>query len=163
VTDERPADPSSSSHKRHNFPKKLNLRAKRDYDAVFDARTRESRGPLSVGARPNDLVHCRFGMSVSRKVGTAVRRNRIRRLLRESFRLMQHDLPRSYDFVVVVRPHEPLALAEYQRLLSVIVLKLHNTWQRRPTGKDTEVHPGSWMSKEGPKERRDNVVKQPEN
>ena len=127
-----PSLPLSPSPSRHlNFPKKLHLRSTRDYDAVFDARTRESRGPLSVGARPNALDHSRFGMSVSRKVGTAVRRNRIRRLLREAFRLMQHDLPCGYDLVVVVRPHEPLALAEYQRLLSGIVLKLHGSWQRR--------------------------------
>ena len=39
-------------------------------------------------------------------------RNRIRRLIRESFRLLQHDLPRGYDFVVTLRPHEPLAQAE---------------------------------------------------
>jgi ribonuclease P protein component len=136
--EKQPAEPSSIVHppstpsqKRLNFPKKLHLRSKRDYDAVFDARTRESRGPLSVGARPNDLPHCRFGMSVSRKVGTAVRRNRIRRLLREAFRLMQHDLPRGYDLVVVVRPHEPLILAEYQRLLSAMAVKLH---QRTSSG-----------------------------
>jgi ribonuclease P protein component len=123
--------PQLLSRHGHNLPKKLHLRSKRDYDAVFDARTRESRGPLSVGARPNDLGHSRFGMSVSRKVGTAVRRNRIRRLLRESFRLMQHDLPCGYDLVVVVRPHEPLLLAEYQRLLSGIIVKLHGVWQKR--------------------------------
>ena len=60
-----------------------------------------------------------------------MRRNRIRRLLREAFRLMQHDFPRGYDLVVVVRPHEPLMLAEYQRMLSAMVVKLHQTWQRR--------------------------------
>jgi RNase P protein component len=46
-------------------------------------------------------------------------------MLRESFRLMQHDLPQGYDFVVAVRKHEPLLLADYQRLLSGMLLKLH--------------------------------------
>ena len=115
----------------HAFPKSHHLRSPREFDAVYAGKTRESRGPLTVYALPNDLGHPRLGMSVSRKVGNAVRRNRIRRLLRESFRLMQHDLPRGYDWVIVVRPHEPLMLADYQRLLSGIVVKLHNAWRRR--------------------------------
>jgi len=98
---------------------------------VYEARVRESRGPVTVYALPNELGHPRLGMSVNRKVGTAVRRNRIRRLLRESFRLMQHDFPRGYDLVVVVRPHEPLMLADYQKLLSGAVVRLHRAWQAK--------------------------------
>ncbi|MDQ3441525.1 MAG: ribonuclease P protein component, partial [Planctomycetota bacterium] len=82
-------------------------------------------------ARPNDAGHPRLGISIGRRVGTAPRRNRIKRLLRESLRLMQHDLPRGYDFVIVVRPHEPLMLADYQRLMSAMAVKLHGAWQRR--------------------------------
>ncbi|CAA9374964.1 MAG: Ribonuclease P protein component [uncultured Phycisphaerae bacterium] len=124
-----PTQPSPAC--RRTLPKKLHLRAKREFDAVFDARTRESRGPLTGYARPNGLPHPRLGMSVNRKVGTAVRRNRIRRLLRESFRLMQHDFPAGYDLVVVVRPHPPLTLAEYQKLMSGMMVKLHNVWRGR--------------------------------
>jgi ribonuclease P protein component len=65
-------------------------------------------------------------------VGTAVKRNRIKRRLRECFRLMQHDFPAGYDFVIVVRPHEPMILAEYQRLLSALLVKLHQNWRDRP-------------------------------
>jgi ribonuclease P protein component len=116
---------------RHTLPKSRHLRRPGEFAAVYDARVRESRGPLMVYAKPNDLGHPRLGMSVSRKVGNAVRRNRIRRLLREAFRHMQHDFPRGYDLVVVVRAHKPLMLADYQRLLSGVVVKLHNAWQRR--------------------------------
>ena len=70
-------------------------------------------------------------MSTSRKVGTAARRNRIRRLIREAFRHLQHDLPAGYDLLVVIRPHEPLTLAEYQKLISAIVVKLHGVWSKR--------------------------------
>ena len=52
-------------------------------------------------------------------------------MLRESFRLMQQDLPKGYDFVVVVRPHEPMNLAEYQRLLSGLLVALHQEWEKR--------------------------------
>ena len=84
-----------------------------------------------IYALPNDLGHSRLGLSVSRSVGTAPRRNRIKRLIRESFRLMQHDLPRGYDLFVIVRPHQPLILAEYQRILSALTMKLHAAWQQR--------------------------------
>jgi ribonuclease P protein component len=113
------------------LPKSLHLRLPAEFQAVYESKTRESRGPLTVYGMPNALGHPRLGMSVSRKVGNAVRRNRIRRLIREAFRLLQHDLPRGYDWVVVVRPHEPLILAEYQKLLQAMLVRLHNTWSKR--------------------------------
>ena len=117
---------------RLTFRPQHRIKLPREFSAVYEARVRESRGPLTVYALPNDLGHPRLGMSVSRKVGTAVRRNRIRRLIRESFRLLQHDFPRGYDLVVVVRSHQPLMLAEYQKLLMGMLVRLHGTWQRRP-------------------------------
>ena len=114
------------------FRRQHRLRLPSEFSAVYEAKTRESRGPLTVYALPNILGHPRLGMSVSRKVGIAVRRNRIRRLIRESFRLLQHDLPQGYDLVVVVRPHEPLILAEYQKMLMAMLVRLHGTWQKRP-------------------------------
>jgi ribonuclease P protein component len=122
---------SAMEARRYRFLQKHRLRTPAQYAAVYDARVREVRGPLVVFALPNALGHPRLGLSVSRKVGVAVKRNRIRRLLREAFRHMQHDLPRGYDWVVVVRPHEPLMLAEYQKLMTGIVIKLHNAWKRR--------------------------------
>ena len=119
------------TNSRYTLPKSRHLRLPTEFASVYEAKTRESRGPLTTYALPNGLAHPRLGMSVSRKVGTAVRRNRIRRLIRESFRLSQHDLPQGYDLVVVVRPHEPLVLADYQKILAGAMVKLHNTWARR--------------------------------
>lgn len=119
------------SDQRYTFPKSHHLRKPAEFSAVYDAKVRESRGPLLVYALPNTLGRPRIGLSTSRKVGTAPRRNRIRRLLREAFRLMQYDLPTGYDLVVVVRAHEPLPLAEYQRILSSTAVKLHGVWSRR--------------------------------
>ena len=108
------------------FPKSHRLSGKLAFAAVFEAKIRDTRGPLLIYAKPNDLGHSRLGLSVSRTVGGAPKRNRIKRLLRESFRLMQHDLPRGYDIVIVVRAHKPMILAEYQRSLSGAIVKLHN-------------------------------------
>ena len=115
----------------YTLPRSHRLGGQNAFAHVYDARTRESRGPLTVYAVPNDLPHPRLGLSVSRKVGNAVTRNRIKRRLREAFRLHQHDLPAGYDFVIVVRPHEKLILAEYQKLLAAVMLKLHTSWQKR--------------------------------
>jgi ribonuclease P protein component len=127
----------------HSFPRKLRLQHALQFDGVYAAKVRESRGPLTVFAIPNDLGHPRLGLSVGRRVGTAVTRNRVKRQLREAFRLLQHDLPRGYDVVINVRPHEPVLLADYQRLLSGAMVKLHRTWEKRrgDAGEDAQLPP----------------------
>jgi ribonuclease P protein component len=125
----------------YSFPRTHRLGGQAAFAAVFAAKIRDSRGPLTLYARPNDLPHPRLGISIGRKVGSAVQRNRIKRLLREAFRLMRYDLPRGYDLVVVVRPHPPALLADYQRLLLNLSLKVHQIWQRRAAAPAGE-HPG---------------------
>src|SRR4051812_41010525 len=116
---------------RYTFQKKKRIRSRVAFSAVFDSGIKQSRGPLTAFAVPTTQSSARLGLSVGRRVGTAPRRNRIKRLLRESFRLMQHDFPRAYDLVIIVRPHEPLILAEYQRLLTGMMVKLHALWLER--------------------------------
>src|SRR6059058_467530 len=114
--------------RRHTYPKSHRLGGTLQFAAVFDAKVKGARGPLVVYSLPNNLNHPRLGISISRRVGTAVRRNRIKRLLREAFRIHQHDLPGGYDLVFVVRPHEPLILAEYQKLMTALMLRSHTAW-----------------------------------
>lgn len=78
--------------------------------------------------RPNDLTQARLGLAISKRVSKrAVERNRIKRLVRESFRRMRHQLP-SIDVVLMGREQAaglpgPLLLAEldslWRRLLPV--------------------------------------------
>ena len=118
----------NTAQRRYAYAKRHRLQHALQFDAVYAAKTRESRGPLMVFALPNGLNHPRLGLSVGRKIGIAPKRNRIKRLLREAFRLLQHDLPRGYDIVINVRPHETALLADYQRLLSAAMIKLHQKW-----------------------------------
>lgn len=102
---------------RQTFPRAVRLSGRRAFAVVFNARLRKPMGPIVVVARPNGLSHSRIGFSIGRKVGAAVLRHRVKRLLREAFRLDQHALPRGYDWVIVVRPHAPLPLVRYRELL----------------------------------------------
>lgn len=108
------------------YPPRNRLRGRIEIARVYDAKIREGRGPLLVYALPNELGHPRLGLSVSTRVGNAAVRNRVKRMLRESFRLMQHDLPTGYDLMVVVKPHKAMILAEFQNLLMSLVVKLHH-------------------------------------
>lgn len=69
---------------------------------------------LVVYVRPNRRGHNRLGVTVSTKLGHAVVRNRVRRRLREIFRLNQDKLTQGYDMIVVARTHA--VHAEYREL-----------------------------------------------
>ena len=109
-------------------PRSMRLTRDLEYAAVYRAKTRKIVGPLIVYAKPNGLDHCRLGMGVSRKVGNAVTRNRIKRRLREAFRFGARDVPCGYDVVISVRPHDPLPLSSYQRLWAKAIQNLHRRW-----------------------------------
>ncbi len=116
---------------RHRLTRRQRLRGQDAFKHVFEANLRKDAGPFSLLGVPNGEAHLRLGISIGRRVGSAVRRNRIKRLLREAFRLTQHDWPAGYDLVCVVRPHVPRPLAEYQRMLSNTIRSLHSEWERR--------------------------------
>ena len=69
---------------------------------------------LVVYARPNRRDHNRLGVTVSTKLGHAVVRNRVRRRIREIFRLNQSALAQGYDMIVVARTRA--VGAEYREL-----------------------------------------------
>jgi len=53
--------------------------------------------------RAVETDHCRLGVTATKKIGNAVRRNRARRLVREAFRRLRVQLPVGFDYVVVAR------------------------------------------------------------
>jgi ribonuclease P protein component len=85
------------------FRRHERLRSPRDFRRCYDRRRSAADGWLIVYACENGLPHSRLGLSVSRKVGNAVVRNRLRRLYREAFRLSKHELPHGYDLILIPR------------------------------------------------------------
>lgn len=58
---------------------------------------------LVVYHRKNRGTENHLGITVSKKVGTAVVRNRVRRLIKENYRLYEEQIRQGYDFVIVAR------------------------------------------------------------
>jgi ribonuclease P protein component len=89
---------------RMTLPARLRLRRKSDFDAAYARGRRLSDGFFTVIATANEIGAPRLGLAVAvRAAGGAVARNRLRRIIRESFRLNQRALP-ALDLVVSARP-----------------------------------------------------------
>lgn len=88
---------------RLTLPAQRRLRRKSDFEAAYARGRRMGNGFFAVTATPNDSGGPRLGLAVSVRVaGSSVERNRLRRTIRESFRLHQHELP-AVDLVVSAR------------------------------------------------------------
>lgn len=84
------------------FPKQLRLNQAGDFKTVFRVGKKQAGRYLAMLVHANSLSYPRLGLVVAKKaVRKAVMRNRIKRMIREGFRLQQHVLG-GVDIVVIV-------------------------------------------------------------
>ncbi|WP_173197927.1 ribonuclease P protein component [Geobacter sp. SVR] len=95
------------------FPKSSRLRKRADFVRLFDAPHKFNAKGFLVVWQPNDLAEARLGITVSKKVGNAVIRNRIKRYAREIFRCCRQALP-PVDINVIARRES--ALMDFSRV-----------------------------------------------
>jgi ribonuclease P protein component len=89
---------------RLRFGRAARIKQSRDFARVRQEGQRTVCGCLIANWRALPAEHpARLGVVVSGKIGGAVIRSRVRRLLRETFRLHQHDLARPVELVLVAR------------------------------------------------------------
>jgi ribonuclease P protein component len=94
--------------RRERFPRAARVRRRVEYLAIQNRGRRVSGPNLLLFARPGEG---RLGVTVSKKVGGAVLRNRVKRWIRDCYRRRRPEFPRGLDLVVVARP--PAAAADH--------------------------------------------------
>ena len=114
-----PPDPESP-RRRLRFLRTHRIVRGADFQRAYKHGSRARGDVLTVVAVANGLDHPRLGLSVGKRIWkSAVRRNRVRRVFREAFRLRQHDLPAGFDLVLIpaVRALEPALEATADELV----------------------------------------------
>src|SRR5262245_66601042 len=111
----------------YRFRRHEHLRKSEEFRRVYNRRRSVSDECLIVYGCENGLEYLRLGLSVSRKFGGAVQRNRLRRLYREAFRLTRADMPGGLDLILIPRAPKPPTLDR----LKIALPKLVNALARK--------------------------------
>ncbi len=118
------------------FPRNHRLRTQAEFDRVYQTKVYAADNVLVVNACASELPHPRLGLSVSKKAGNAVARNRWKRLIREAFRLSRHELPAGIDLVARPQNGAPAELAAIRQSLVALAQRVAKRLAVRPPSSD---------------------------
>ena len=82
------------------FPKEYRISRSSDYQTIYNSGRKVHSESFVLFGLANGIEHHRLGVTVSRRIGNAVVRNRVKRRLREIFRRSCDNIPHHFDFVV---------------------------------------------------------------
>ncbi len=91
--------------KRFSFPKSKKLISNGQFRAVYARNLRFSDNLLILYLAENDCRIARLGIAVNKTLGSSVVRNRLKRLIREAFRLNQQNIPAGFDYLFMFSPN----------------------------------------------------------
>jgi ribonuclease P protein component len=128
-----PASPDSMKEGSapHAFPKHFRLLRRADFRTVYEQGQRRSASLCTVFWHSNGLKVSRLGITVPVRVGGAVVRNRIKRRVREVFRLNRTSIPAGWD--IVVNPRSGAAKAAFPALSRDLLRTFPREEPRKPS------------------------------
>lgn len=106
------------------FPSIARLRSSSDFERVYALKCKAADGVLLLFMARNDCQLTRIGLSVSKKHGGSVERNRLKRWLREAFRLERHQFPAGVDLIAIPLAADRASLTAYRQSLIGLVKRL---------------------------------------
>ena len=107
-----------------SFPRKWSLKKAAAFRELYRQGIRVRGDTVILFYRPADVEPFRIGFSTRKKLGNAVRRNRARRLMREVFRLHQHEVKPGMEYLFLwTGPVEGVGLKEVEREMVVLLKK----------------------------------------
>ncbi|RXK18554.1 ribonuclease P protein component [Macrococcus sp. DPC7161] len=102
--------------------KAYRIKRNEDFQAVYKkGQSVANRQFIVYRYKGTDLDHFRIGISVSKKIGNAVTRNRIKRAIRETFKVYKEDMV-AMDFIIIARkPAAEMTVAEIHKSLTHVL------------------------------------------
>lgn len=96
----------------------ISIKLNRDFKRLYYKGGCAGSDILVVYYKRNSLLCNRLGITVGKKIGGAVERNRAKRLIRESYRLIEDEVKKHYDIVIVCR--SKIADSDFKTVSSVL-------------------------------------------
>jgi len=87
----------------YTFRKEERIRKRAEFQRALKGGVRFQALHFRISISPNGLSHCRLGITTGKKIGSAVQRNRLKRRIREFFRLNKDRFPVSSDLLITAK------------------------------------------------------------